>query len=167
MFGPLILILFCGVVILTLLLAGQYLYKKSPKSALTVWLLSVLLGILFIYEYNTKNSRLGDSEIDNYVGIYKIDIYNSTYDSLDLQNYYDLILKVYKNKKFQFSYKTPFFKDTFGFWQPMSDGDISWVEISVGDKNLSETNIETKKWKFSGRDLTNGKNNNNIVFVRE
>lgn len=167
MFGPLFGILFCTIIILTLLVVGQFLYNKFPKTAISIWIFSALLVVFFVYEYNTKNSRLGDAEIENYVGVYNIDIYNSNYDSIDLNQYYDLNLIVDKNKKFHFSYQTPLFKDTFGFWQPMSDGDISWTEISVGDENLVETQVEPKKWEFSGRELKNGKNNNKIIFVRQ
>jgi hypothetical protein len=49
----------------------------------------------------------------------------------------------------------------------MDDGDISWTEISVGDKNLMQANIEADKWVFSSIELISENNKNVIVFVRQ
>ena len=87
------------------------------------------------------NTRFGDKTISDYVGTYKIDIYNSSYDSVDLTQYKDLKLFVKANKTFKFSIKTPLFTDTVGHWQHMDDGDISWTEISVGDGDFTAERI--------------------------
>ena len=167
MVGPLFAVIFAGVIILILLIVGQLFYKKSPRISLTIWGLTILLLAYFIYSFNTANSRFGDKSKNEFVGTFKIDINQSNFDSIDLKQYNDLLLFVKSDKTFTFSYKTPFFKDTMGYWQHMDDGDISWTEISVGDKNLMQANIETDKWLFSGNELTNEKNNNTIVFVRQ
>lgn len=164
--GPLFTVIFAGLIISILLIVGQLFYKRFPKVCFTIWGLTALLLFYFIYGFNTANSRFGDQAIDKFTGTYKIDIYQSSYDSLDLSNYNDLQLIVLSDKKFKFSYKTPFFKDTIGYWQHMDDGDISWTEISMGDKNLMQANVEIDKWVFSGSELTNGNNNNSIVFIR-
>lgn len=165
--GPLFAVIFAGFIILILLIVGQLFYKKFPKVSFTIWGLTVLLVFYFIYSFNTANPHFGDQVKNEYVGTYKIDIYQSTYDSLDLLKFNDLLLIVNGDKSFKFSYKTPFFNDTMGHWQHMDDGDISWTEISVGDKNLMQANVETNNWVFSGRELANGKNTNSIVFVRQ
>ena len=165
--GPLFAVIFAGLIILILLIVGQLFYNKFPRVSLTIWGLTVLLLVYFIYSFNTANSRFGDQVKNEFVGTFKIDIYQSNYDSRDLKSYNDLLLIVKGDKTFTFSYKTPFFKDTIGYWQHMDDGDISWTEISVGDKNLMQANIETDKWIFSGNELTSDKNNNAIVFVRQ
>ena len=48
----------------------------------------------------------------------------------------------------------------------MDDGDISWTEISIGDKNLMQANIDTNKWTFSGHELGNGSSRDKLIFVR-
>lgn len=165
--GPLLAIIFSGLIILILFIIGQLFYNKRPKVSFIIWGLTVLLLFYFIFSFNADNSRFGDREKNDYVGTYKIDIYNSSYDSIDLSLYNTLQLVVKDNKTFKFSYKTPFFKDTMGYWQHIDDGDISWTEISVGDKNLTQANVETDKWIFSGQELTNGNNKNLIVFVKQ
>ena len=165
--GPLFAVIFSGVIILSLLIVGQLFYNKSPKLGLAIWGLTVLLLFYFIFSFNTANSRRGDQSSNEYVGTYKIDINQSAYDSVELSNYKDLLLIVHGDNSFTFSYKPPFFGDTTGNWQHMDDGDISWTEISVGGENLTEASVETDKWVFSGSELTNGKNNNSIAFVRQ
>jgi hypothetical protein len=165
--GPLFAVIFAGGIIFFLLVVGQLFYNKSPKLGLAIWGLTVLLLFYCIYSFNTAHSRRGDQAMNEYVGTYKIDIYQSAYDSVGLSNYKDLLLVVHGDNTFSFSNNTPFFRDTTGHWQHMDDGDISWTEISVGGKNLSEARVETDKWVFSGSELTNGNNNNSIVFVRQ
>jgi hypothetical protein len=165
--GPLFGIIFSGLIILILLIIGQLFYNKRPKVSYSIWGLTVLLLFYSIYSFSTASSRFGDRTKNEYVGIYKIDIHNSSYDSIDLSMYNTLQLIVKDNKTFEFSYKTPFFTDTNGYWQHMDDGDISWTEISVGDKKLMQANVETNKWIFSGQELANGNNKNSIVFVRQ
>jgi hypothetical protein len=165
--GPLFALIFAGLIILILLIVGQLFYNKFPRVSLTIWGLTVLLLAYFIYSFNTANSSFGDKVKNEFVGTFKIDIYQSNFDSTDLKNYSDLLLNVKGDKTFTFSYKTPFFKDTIGYWQHMDDGDISWTEISVGDKNLMQANIEADKWVFSSIELISENNKNVIVFVRQ
>jgi len=165
--GSLFAVIFAGLTIFILLIIGQLFYKKFPKISLTIFGLTVLLLIYFIYSFNTMNTRFGDKTISDYVGTYKIDIYNSSYDSVDLTQYKDLKLFVKANKTFKFSIKTPLFTDTVGHWQHMDDGDISWTEISVGDGDLIQANMGTDKWIFSGIELANNKNSNTITFLKE
>jgi hypothetical protein len=165
--GSLFAIIFSGLIILTLLIIGQLFYDKHPKVSFRIWGFTVLLLFYFIYNFSTANSRHGDRAIYLYVGIYKIDISNSTYDNIDLSLYNTLQLVVRADKTFEFSYKTPFFTNTRGHCQPMFDGDISWAEISVGDKNLRQAGVEPDKWIFSGQELANRNNKNSIVFVKQ
>ncbi|CAN5407620.1 hypothetical protein BH10BAC2_BH10BAC2_43760 [soil metagenome] len=165
--GPLFAVIFAGFIILVLLIVGQLFYNKFPKVCFTIWGLTVLLLFYFIYSFNTANTRFGDKALADYVGTYKIDIYNSSYDSVDLKEYTDLQLIVNANKTFKFSYKTPFFKDTIGHWQHMDDGDISWTELSIGKGSLMQANVETDKWTFTGIELTNTNNSNSIIFTRK
>lgn len=166
MAGPLFAIIFAGLIIIVLLLIGEAFYKRFPKVCFTIWGFTVLLLFYFIYSFNTSNTRLGDKEINNYVGTYKIDVNNSLYDSTELQQYYDLQLIVKADKTFTFSYEAPFFEDTVGHWQPMSDGDISWTEISLGNGDFIQSQVEPDKWNFSGTLLTNSKYSNSIIFAR-
>ena len=165
--GPLFAVIFAGLIILVLLFVGQLFYNKFPKVSFSIWGLTVLLLFYFIYSFNTSNTHFGDKSLTNYVGTYKIDINNSSYDSIDLKQYTDLQLIVKADKTFKFSYKTPLFKDTIGYWQHMDDGDISWTELSVGQGELMQANVETDKWTFSGMELANNNNSNSIIFTRK
>ena len=166
MSGLLVAVIFVGLIILILLFVGQAFYNKFPKVSYTIWGLTVLFLLYFVYSFNTANTRLGDKSINDYIGTYKIDTNSSSYDNIDLTNYYNLTLTVKTDKTFEFSYKTPFFKDTIGHWQHMDDGDISWTEISIGDRNLMQANIDTNKWTFSGHALPNGSSRDKLIFVR-
>ena len=169
MWGLLGALIVAGLIIIILLIVGQLLYKKNPKLTYILWGSAVLLLAYFIYSFNTTNTRLGNLDKEKYVGTYKIDFYNSSYDSVDLSNYKDLFLAVKIDNTFEFSEKVPFFTDKTGHWQHMDNGDISWTEISVGDKykNLMEANVDTEKWIFSGRELSNGNGKNKIMFIRQ
>ena len=165
--GTLSSVVLAGLVILILLIAGQLFYNKFLRVSLTIWGFTVLLLAYFIYSFSTANSRFGDQVINEFVGTFKIDINQSNYEGVDLKIYNELLLNVKGDNTFTFSHKTPFFRDTIGYWQHMDDGDISWTEISVGDKNLLQANIENNKWVFSSNELISEKNNNIIVFVRQ
>ena len=167
MWGILGALIIAVLTIIALLIVGQLLYRKSSKLAYTIWALTLVLFIYLIYSFNTANTRMGDLSKNEYIGTYKIAYASSSYDSIDLNNYKDLLLIVKADNTFEFSRQVPFFSACKGYWQHMDDGDISWTEISVGDKNLMQANVEVDKWIFSGHALTNGKNKNLIIFVRQ
>ncbi len=165
--GSLIVFAFIVFVAIVFLFIGQALYENYPKTASVIWGLTFLLSGYFIYNISTRNTRLGDRYSKDYLGNYKIDIYNSNYDSVNLRNYQDLILTVHKDHTFEFSKETPFFDSTIGHWQHIEGGDISWTEISIGSQeNAFQEKIGSDQWTFSGHRLKNGKNGNYIVFKR-
>lgn len=164
--GPLFAILLHGLIILVLLVIGQLFYRRFPKVSYTIWGVTLALLVIVAYLSNTSTSRFGDRTLTQYTGTYTIDIAKSSYENIDLTEYKDLKLIVYENKTFRFSYKTPFFQYTTGYWQHMDDGDISWTEISVGAKNLRQANVGIDQWTFSGLDLANRRISNSIIFTR-
>ena len=166
MWGILGALIFSGLVFTILLIIGQLFYNKYPKTAYCIWGFTFLLLAYFIYSFNTKNESSGDKDLKKYVGNYELDIHNSNYDSINVKDYYDLVLIVRNDKTFKFSRETPFFDENFGHWQHMDDGDINWTEISIGNNKLSEAQIEIDKWEFAGNNLKNNKNGNLIIFKR-
>ena len=160
-------LIFSGLVIIFLLVVGQILYRKYPKTAYWIWGLTILISAYLLYSFNTKNISSGDKDLEKYVGNYEIDLYNSNYDGVNLQDYYDLLLTVNKNKTFKFSKETPFFDTSFGHWQHIDDGDINWTEISIGNNKLAEAEVETDKWRFNANNLKSSKSGNFIIFKRK
>ncbi len=167
MWGLLGALLVTGIIIISLLTFGQILYKKYPKVAYVIWGIALLFLISLIYTQNTKNTSLGDKNMEQFVGTYKIDVFNSFYDSVDLSKYCDLLLIVNNDHTFHFSKASPFFDDVTGNWQHMDDGDISWTEISIGKQDISQAEVEPDKWLFTGRQLANGTDKNKILFLRQ
>ena len=167
MWGLLGAIITVGVFVIMFLVVGQLLHKKYSKIAYSFWGLALLLLISFIYTQNTRNTSLGDKDLDKYIGTYKINIQSSNYDFINLTEYNDLELNVNADHTFNFSRETPFFDNTSGKWRHMDDGDISWTEITVGNGELNQADVETDKWIFKGRELKNRNFQNQIVFIRQ
>lgn len=158
---------FAGIVTITLLVAGQLLFKKFTKVAYSLWICAGIFIIYFVWSLDSANRVNGDWDKLNYVGRYKLDYKNSFYDSIDLSEYKDLLLIVNSNKTFEFTRKTPFFTNQKGEWQQMDDGDISWTEISVGGEHFTQANIDKEKWVFSGNQIAKANNKNAIIFIKQ
>jgi hypothetical protein len=120
--GPLFALIFAGLIILILLIVGQLFYNKFPRVSLTIWGLTVLLLAYFIYSFNTANSSFGDKVKNEFVGTFKIDIYQSNFDSTDLKNYSDLLLNV----KGTFLQRHNRLLATYGRWRYFVDRNICW-----------------------------------------
>jgi hypothetical protein len=146
-----------GSFILGCLFWGRFIFVR-----LLLWGASAILLVLVVsiainhWMHNKEESALVQ-------GVYYFDSKVSRFDSLDLNIYSSLMLRVNSDHTFVIDRQTPFFPCTTGKWAYDDDGDVIITECSFDcDKKSFQVNANGTVWPF---EFIMG-NGNRIIFKK-
>ena len=159
-FLALILIPTIGLFILGLIFVGRFIIVRY-----VLWTISgvfALLAILSVFNHIQHNNSLSK----HCVGVYKLDLTTSKFDTLNLNSFANLTLKIEEDYTFTINNTSPFFPSQTGTWDYNHDGDLVFISCYFNNSNKKiEIQDGYGTWTFRDHDLLNGNGGDQIRFV--